>query len=209
MLKIQTLRVGELATNCYFVTDPITHETLVVDPADAPEYISDVLERESLTPIGIVATHGHFDHILGVFGLEVMYNIPFYLHPDDLFLVRRMQESARHFLKRNNIDPAPRITNNLAEGAVIEIGKESVRILHTPGHTPGSVVIHIPAASASLVGDSLFADGSVGRTDTSYGDSKGLTHAIARIVQTPGVKMLYAGHGEPLSIDRAKVMFSV
>ncbi len=209
MLSIQTLVVGELSTNCYFITDPSTHETLVIDPADAPEYISDVLIREKLTPIGIVATHGHFDHILGAFGLQVSYDIPFYMHGDDTFLLNRMQTSGRHFLKRNNIDPAPKITKTLEEGTMLSVGVESVKIMHTPGHTPGSVVVYVPSSKAMLVGDSLFADGTTGRTDTIYGNNDMLRRSLARIINATDALVLYPGHGEPLPTDRAKVMFGV
>lgn len=209
MLTIQTLVVGELATNCYFITDPSTHQTLVVDPADAFEYISDVLLREKLTPVGVVATHGHFDHILGAFGLQVTYGIPFYIHGDDTFLLDRMQSSGKHFLKRNNIDPAPTITKKLEEGMMLPVGIESVTVMHTPGHTPGSVVIYIPSAKAILVGDCLFADGATGRTDTTYADKNGLKKSIDRIINGTDAAILYPGHGQPLPIDRAKVMFGV
>lgn len=209
MLTIQTLVVGSLQTNCYLISDPISHETLVIDPADASEYISDVLSRESLTPTGLVATHGHFDHILGAFGLQVTYNIPFYLHGDDTFLIDRMQSSARHFLKRKNIDPAPTVTRRLEEGDTLAVGKEKIRVLHTPGHTPGSIVILVVSASAMLVGDALFADGSVGRTDTSYGNRQTLEHSIKKIINEKRATVLYPGHGESISVDRAKVMFGV
>lgn len=209
MLTIQTLIVGQLQTNCYIISDPLTHKALIVDPADASEYISDVLEIASLVPIGIVATHGHFDHILGAFGLQVTYGIPFHIHGDDVFLVRRMQDSARHFLKRTNIDPAPTITGQLRDGQVLKVGKESVRVLHVPGHTPGSVAIDVAPSSSILVGDAFFADGGVGRTDASYGDPEELKRSIARIINETTVATIYPGHGESLSVDRAKVMFSV
>ncbi len=209
MLTIQSLVVGQLQTNCYLISDPVTSEVLIVDPADASEYISDVLMRQGLRPIGILATHGHFDHILGAFGLQATYSIPFYIHADDRFLVSRMESSAKHFLKRKYVDPAPKISNELHGGEELAVGHESVRILHTPGHTPGSVVVHVPATSGVLVGDALFADGSVGRTDTSYGDKSVLEISIARIVNIPDVRTLYPGHGESVTVDRAKVMFGV
>ncbi len=209
MLTIHTLVVGELQTNCYFITDAASHTTLIVDPADAPEYISDVLIREALTPIGVAATHGHFDHLLGAFGLQVTYNIPFYIHADDTFLLNRMQASGKHFLKRQNIDPAPVMTQKLTDGHALRIGKESIRILHTPGHTPGSVAFIVPSAQAALVGDALFADGSVGRTDASYASAPALRDSIERIVRCPDVRTLYPGHGNPLSVDRAAAMFGV
>jgi len=209
MLTIQVLVVGELQTNCYLVFDPKTRQTLIVDPADAPEYISDVLTRQSLTPIGILATHGHFDHIMGAFGLQVMYVIPFYIHENDMFLVDRMQSSARHFLKRNAIDPAPRKVTFLKDGETIPVRNGSVKIIHVPGHTPGSVGVAVLDASALLTGDALFSDGSVGRTDHTYSDPNALTKSITRMVGLPGITKLYPGHGEPVPIDRAKIMFGV
>jgi len=198
-----------LQANCYILFDHTTHQALVVDPGDAPEYISDVLSRESFIPIGIVATHGHFDHLLGAFGLQETYGVPFYIHPEDAFLVSRMQSSARYFLKRTSIDPGPRVLTPVNEGALLKIGNGSIRILHVPGHTPGSIALCVPSARAILVGDTLFADGSVGRTDTQYGNQSQLQRSIERIVKEKNMKILYPGHGEPLSMDRAKVMFGV
>jgi glyoxylase-like metal-dependent hydrolase (beta-lactamase superfamily II) len=209
MLTIQTFVVGQLQTNCYLISDSVTKEALVVDPADAPEFISDVLLRESLTPVGIIATHGHFDHILGAFGLQMTYMIPFYIHPLDTFLVERMQSSAKHFLKLKAVDPAPTKLTPLTDGQIIPVGKSSVKIIHVPGHTPGSVAVLVKEKSSLLVGDALFADGSVGRTDTSYGDRDKLTRSIAKMVEQKGITMLYPGHGDMLLTDRAKVMFGV
>lgn len=208
-LRIQVLVVGELSTNCYFLIDTASGSVLVVDPGDAPEYISDVLLKEKLNPVGVLATHGHFDHILGAFGLQVMYNIPFFIHPEDEFLVARMQESGRHFLKRKNVDPAPRITNRLHDGEKIRIGESGITVLHTPGHTPGSVAVYGQDANAVLVGDGLFADGSRGRTDTSYGDNVLLTQSIRRIVSIDDGLLLYPGHGGPIPVGRARMLFGV
>lgn len=208
-LTVKVIVVGELSTNCYFVIDDRSHTALVIDPGDAPEYISDILLKEKLAPVGILATHGHFDHILGAFGLQTAFNIPFYIHLADEFLVRRVQESGQHFLKRNNVDPAPVITNPLHDGDRIAVGHGGVRIMHVPGHTPGSVAIEVEGAHAVIVGDGLFADGTLGRTDTSYGDKRKLEQSIRHILQREKTDLLYPGHGVPLTIDRAKFMFGI
>lgn len=208
-LAVRTLTVGSQAANCYLICDAESHSALVVDPADAPEYISDVLTREGLHPIGLLATHGHFDHIMAAFGLQLMYDIPFYIHPDDNFLVARMRETAVHFLHRKNIDPAPVRVTPLKDKQTIVIGERTAEILHVPGHTPGSVAVHVPDAQAILVGDCLFADGSVGSTNTSYGKALMLSASIKRILDVPSVAMLYPGHGEGMSHDRAKIIFGV
>ena len=88
--EVMTLVVGQMATNCYLIIDKTQGEALIVDPGDAPEYITDKIGQLGCKPNMILATHGHFDHIMGAFALQHMYRIPFAIHKDDVFLVDRM-----------------------------------------------------------------------------------------------------------------------
>ena len=173
-MKIETLVVGQMATNCYIVGDAI------IDPGDDPEYI---ISHLSSKPKMIVATHGHFDHIMAAFAIQKAYNIPFYIHKDDIFLLRSMQSSAKHFLGLKDVDPPPK-------PAPIQ----HLPFIHTPGHTPGSICLLF--GDALFVGDTIFAGGAVGRTDYSYSDPLKLSESIKKILLYPPQTRILPGHGE-------------
>ena len=167
-----------MATNCYIAGD------MIIDPGDDPEHISDILTKLDVMPKMIVATHGHFDHIMGAYALQLMYDIPFYIHSDDIFLLSRMQSSAKHFLKLKDVDPPPVPTKI----------PEHFPFIHTPGHTPGSICLQFD--SALVVGDTLFADGTIGRTDHSYSSPLQLAASIKKIRSYPAGTRILSGHGQ-------------
>ena len=142
-LQIKALTVGELQTNCYLVSDPNLNEVIIVDPGDSAEYISDVLEKDLLKPTCVLATHGHFDHILAASELQLMYKIPFGVHHKDTFLVKRMSETAYYFLKRSIVEQPPNIDLALIGGEKINIGSYVLEVIETPGHTPGSICLYV------------------------------------------------------------------
>src|SRR3972149_4614038 len=162
-LTISTLRVGSMQTNCYLISETNSRETIIVDPGDDAEFIIGKLEHARAKPQSIIATHGHFDHIMAAYELEVTYSIPFLIHQRDVFLVKRMGESAKHFLKLASIDPPPNVTATLAGGDQVNLGGFKLLVKETPGHTPGSISLYIKEAAVLLVGDLLFAGGGAGR----------------------------------------------
>lgn len=168
---MEKLVVGQMATNCYLIDD------MIIDPGDDAEYIMSHIKEK---PKMIVATHGHFDHIMAAYALQLAYNIPFYIHEDDVFLLSHMKSSAKHFLGLKEVDPPPKPSKI-----------KDLSFIHTPGHTPGSICII--ADGALFTGDTLFADGSVGRTDFSYSNSRDLQKSVARIKALSEHK-IYAGH---------------
>lgn len=197
-IHIETVIVGQMATNCYIVKDVGTGEAVVIDPGDDAEHISDVITRLSAAPTMIVATHGHFDHIMGAYALQLMYNIPFVIHEADTFLLQTMQSSAMHFLRLPLIDPPPQITKFIKDKDTIRVGKQKLHIIHTPGHTPGSICLKHDGVL--FVGDTLFADGAVGRTDFSYSEPHKLTSSIKKILSYPAGTRLLSGHGDESKI---------
>lgn len=199
-LIIHTLVVGQLATNCYIVHEKAGSEALIVDPGDDAQYISQKLTDLGLSPKQIVATHGHFDHILGAWELQNMYNLPFSLHKKDEFLLKRMQETAIYFLGHTIADRPPQITEYLSAEKVLQVGKTRVQVIETPGHTPGSVCLHYDAGKQLLSGDTLFAHGGVGRTDFSYSSPAKLQDSLRLLFQLPDETQVYSGHGESTHI---------
>ncbi len=133
----------------------------------------------------IVATHGHFDHVMAAFALQRAYNIPFYIHQDDIFLLKTMRSSAVHFLGLRDVDPPPTPSPI-----------EHVSFIHTPGHTPGSICMQFD--KMLVIGDTLFADGGIGRTDFTYSDPRKFKRSINKIRSYPRGTRLLPGHGEEL-----------
>jgi len=198
-LDIVTLTVGQLQTNCYLVIDGTTSDALIIDPGDDADYIERIISDKRLNPKSIIATHGHFDHILAVTELTLAYKIPFLIHKDDEFLVSNMQNSAKHF-EGIDVDPPPRIDKFIDELNLITVGSHSLRVFHTPGHTPGSLSIYNKKQSFLICGDLLFAGGAVGRTDFSYSDPKLLAQSLSKVLLLSQDTIVYPGHG-----DRTKI----
>lgn len=189
-LKVERLVVGQMAANCYIISDG--QESVVIDPGDDGQYILAKIE----TPISaIVATHGHFDHILSAMELQTSFGVPFLIHADDVFLLKGMQESSKHFLGIQS-DPPPQVARTIADGEVLPLG---LRVMHTPGHTPGSVTLLVD--TIAFVGDVLFEGGAVGRTDFSYSDSELLAASIKKILALPSETILYSGHGISTTVE--------
>lgn len=194
-LEIMTLSLGALDTNCYIVENKKTSAAWVIDPADSGDVISEEIIRRNLNLEKIILTHGHFDHILGL--LEVKLNFPqaeIWIHKDDLFLLETAKERAKHWLKRI-IDPVPAPDKFFSDDDKLTLGNSSFKILHTPGHTPGSVVLYCEQENLLFSGDTIFADGAIGRTDFSYSDPKKMRTSLKKIHSLPSGTLVYSGHG--------------
>lgn len=208
MLKISTYSLGQLHTNCYLVTDTQTQETLIIDPADDGQYIIQKIKQQQFKPVAIIATHGHFDHNLATLEIKLTLNIPFFIHSQDVPLLNRMQSNAKHWLGIN-VDPPAEPDGFLDQNWEKLIPKLNnlylkPKILHTPGHTPGSVCLYFPKEKAMFTGDTIFAQGSVGRTDFSYSSEPDLINSIQTIFTYPEDTTIYPGHGTTSTIKEEK-----
>lgn len=211
MLNIITLPLGELETNCYLVSDSETLETFIIDPADEGTLISERILSEKLKPIAIILTHGHFDHVLACLEIKLNFGIPIYLHPLDNFLLKDTPKSAKYWLG-HSVDPVPPADLPLSDNQILSLGNEKVTVLHTPGHTPGSIcLLHTPKNLKSkilnhksiFVGDLIFSDG-VGRTDFSYSSESDLQNSInllnSQLLTLNSKCLIYPGHGDPFPL---------
>ncbi|MDQ3981256.1 MAG: MBL fold metallo-hydrolase [Actinomycetota bacterium] len=193
--------VGPLGCNCYVVGDPATKEAVVVDPGGDSALLIEELARLGVAVKAIVATHAHFDHLIAGEALRAHTGAPFYLHSSDRFLLDWWYESGRLFLGVE-LPPPPAIDSEADEGLVLEAGAAKLEVLHTPGHSPGS--ISLVTADALFSGDALFA-GSVGRTDLPGGDTKVLVDAIrSKLFAFDDETRVYPGHGEPTTVGEEK-----
>jgi hydroxyacylglutathione hydrolase len=189
--------VGPLECNCYFVGDPATKEVIVIDPGGDPDILTEALAERQLKVSAIVATHAHFDHIIAGERMRALTGAPFYLHDADRPLLDWMQTSGRVFLGVD-LPPPPEVDRPAPEGEILTAGAARLEVLHTPGHSPGSITL--VAEDAIFAGDTLFA-GSVGRTDLPGGDTATLVRAIQeRLFSFDDDIPVYPGHGPHTTI---------
>ncbi len=209
----EVLAVGPLRCNCSVLGDEISGDALVVDPGDDIERILTILARHNLTVKQILVTHAHFDHIAGAGQLKRLTGAPIFYNQHDLPLLSMMEEQAAWLGMRPQDVTAP--DDDLPEGCIIEIGsapttpaavtpKLSGQILHTPGHTEGSVCLYMAEQNLLLAGDTLFA-GSVGRTDLPGGDGRALIRSIHnKLLVLPEDTIVVPGHGPRTTIGAEK-----
>jgi hydroxyacylglutathione hydrolase len=200
MVKIHTLVVGQLQTNCYILQS--RGHALIVDPGDEPERILHLVKDIQCIPNNIVATHTHFDHVLGVDSVRKAFKTPFVIHRDDLPLLQVMQSRVRQFMGFE-VPPPPTVDGYVNEGDTFELGKEKIRVIHTPGHSPGS--ISLAGNGFVLTGDALFNQ-SIGRTDLPGGDLKTLLASIKKkLFKLDDETLVYPGHGPETTIGDEKL----
>jgi len=200
MAKVHTLVVGRLQTNCYILESDTT--ALVIDPGDEPERILRFLDNLEVKPGQIIATHTHFDHVLGVDKIRTALKIPFLIHHDDLSMLESMQSRVRQFMGLS-VSPPPKVDRFLADEESVTIGHDTLRVLHTPGHSPGSISLAGPGYV--FTGDALFNQ-SIGRTDLPGGDLDTLMRSISnRLFSLADDTVVYAGHGPETSIGDEKM----
>lgn len=202
MLEIFAHReVGPLACNCYIVGDPATMEAVVIDPGGDAEELAEVIAARGLTITALVATHAHFDHVLAAARLRELTGAPFYMHSSDRPLLGWVQESARMFLGME-VEAPPEVDTDAAEGDLLTAGSAELQVIHTPGHSPGS--ISLLAEGALFSGDTLFA-GSIGRTDLPGGDMRALVGAVRSKLFALDLSLpVYPGHGPATTLERER-----
>jgi glyoxylase-like metal-dependent hydrolase (beta-lactamase superfamily II) len=201
-MVIEKLIVGQLTTNCYLVWNN-SREVLIIDPGDDAGYIISKILDLKLVPKLILATHGHFDHVIAVTELKLAFNIPFLLAKKDLFLIKEVPQSAEYFVGFK-ADPVTLPDKFLKNDEIIKIGDIKLKVIGTPGHTPGGICLL--GSGVLFSGDTLFAD-SVGRCDFHYGSQQLLNESLRKILKLPESTVVYPGHGEETTIKKVKQWF--
>ena len=197
MLTIKRMPVGPMAANCYLIYEE-EGKALIIDPGDEAEFISRVILEKGLAPQRIIATHGHFDHLLAATELKLAFDIPFLASPKDSFLISRIPILAKKYLGEAALPL--KIDSNIKEGDKIRVGKYVFEVIETPGHTPGSLCLLAMREKVLFGGDLIFKDGSVGRYDFGYSDKEVLKISVAKILKLPGDTTIYPGHSEEFTV---------
>jgi hydroxyacylglutathione hydrolase len=216
----EILPVGMLQCNCHIVGDPETREAIVIDPGGDADRILEAIERHRLKVTAIVVTHTHIDHVIGLHRVHGATGAPVYLHADDLGLYRMLDVQASWLGMKT--PEKVKIDQLVREGDVIRWGRYEGQILHTPGHTPGSICLYMPsdmpvapadagaAKSAKsgtgqlFAGDTLFA-GSIGRTDLWGGSMAAIMQSLkGKLLELPDGTIVYPGHGETTTIGEER-----
>lgn len=198
-MKHITYPAGVYQANCYIIYDEKSMKGIIIDPGGETEEIEKLVNDEGIDPQFILLTHGHFDHTGAVNHIKAAFNIPVYMNEKDLFLVSGNEKKKASFLPASDLI---NIDRYVKDGDVIEYGNENVRILETPGHTPGG--ISVSTGGCLFSGDTLFY-GSVGRTDLPGGSHEQLIESIkSKLMVLDDDTFVYPGHGPSTTIGREK-----
>lgn len=190
-----TLPVGKIDTNCYLIGDEAAKACAVVDPGGSPEKVLSMIEKSGLEPRMILLTHGHWDHVGAIPALlEKWPDLPVYAHEREL--CPSDEPNPHYFFPR-----AGKNQRTYGEGDVLPLGGLTLKVLHTPGHSAGSVVIL--AEDVMLCGDTLFT-GSCGRWDLTGGDYEALQGSLARLGRLEGDCKVCPGHGPASTLERER-----
>ncbi len=196
------LEVGPLMENCFIIGDKGSAEGVVIDPGDDVDRILLTAARDKLAIRTILLTHAHVDHVAGVKELKDSTGARLVMHKADAFLLKTAPVQALAFGIRPFLSPHPDAF--VDDGDTIPLGSASLKVLHTPGHTPGGLSFYLEGEKKVFVGDTLFA-GSIGRTDLPGGDYEALISSIREKLFPLGNDVeVFCGHGPPTTIGQEK-----
>jgi len=199
-MRIKTIVVGPFEMNCYIVAEDTFPDCIIIDSGVEPEKLIKTIDNAELKPVKIINTHNHIDHARRVSDIQKHYQIPFYICENDQPLLESLREQGMLF--GFDASEAPQIQGFLKDGDSFKLVEKTFKILHTPGHSPGS--ISILTDGHVFVGDVLFKD-SIGRTDLYGGNYNILIKAIReKLLVLPDETIVYSGHGPTTTIGREK-----
>lgn len=200
-MDIEARVTGFIEENCYFVANPETRETIVIDPGDdAPQLLASLRERNAIV-VAYLLTHGHVDHVTALAALCDAFPAPIHLHPLDAAWCFSPRNNLPGFYDAPETPAGPLVP--ATESTVCELAGARWSVVETPGHTPGGICWKLEDDRALFTGDTLFR-GSAGRTDLPGGDARALTRSLKKLAALPDGLAVYPGHGAPSTIGHEK-----
>lgn len=192
------LPIGLVNSNIYLVYDESQRAGIIVDTGGDHQLVTPEIDKRQLEIRYILNTHGHFDHVAANAQLKAEYNVPLGIHPADRELLLSGGGAALFGLAHM---PSPPPDLELTADFTLQVGDLELQVIHTPGHTPGSICLYLPGEEALLTGDTLFA-GSVGRTDLPGGSAQQLNTSLRQLLALPAETKIYPGHGPQSTLAR-------
>lgn len=200
----QMMQVGPLGVNCYIVGDEDSREVVVIDPGGHARQISETLENLRVKVRGIILTHAHFDHVMGVEALKRATGAPLFVGENEKPLFETVERQGQAF--GIAVPPLPDPEHWLKEGDVVEAGKVKLHVLNIPGHSPGSIALYDAENGLVFVGDVLMR-GTIGRTDFPGCSLEVLLRSIrGKLYTLPDGTKVYSGHGPMTTIGEEKLL---
>ncbi len=198
MIQVYSIRVSAFVTNCYLVQNTETKEGFLIDPGDYEERILAFLKEKEVKLTGIYLTHGHLDHVMAAERISKEYGAPMFCHEAEQQVLLDPVQNLTNRFKRQPMQYEG--VQSLVDGAEYTAAGVQVRLLHTPGHTPGGCCYYLPENGILFSGDTLFYR-SVGNTEFPGGSMGTLSRSIREKLYTlPAETVVYAGHGEETDI---------
>lgn len=190
-MKILTFILGQMQTNCYFIINEKTNKAIVIDPADEYKRLEDIITKRNLSIEFILLTHSHFDHMMALEELRQKTNAPLYVHESDAeALINPQLNYMTQFAGITKVcKPAERL---LHDGDILYLDDIEIKVMHTPGHTMGSICYFI--GDNIITGDTLFKD-DIGRDDLYGGNEKQLNESLNKLKSLKADYKIYPGHG--------------
>jgi hydroxyacylglutathione hydrolase len=198
----EILPVGPLQCNCSVIGDETTREAMVIDPGDDIEDVLDLIEKHSLKVKQIVITHAHIDHVGGAMKLRAATGAPILLNQNDHALLKMLDVQAAWIGMKN--PGKVEIDHSVGQADTVRAGSLTANVIHTPGHTEGSVCLYFPTENKLIAGDTLFA-GSIGRTDLPGGSMEKIINSLQeKVMALPDDTLVVPGHGPLTTIGEER-----
>ena len=199
-MNLQVLPTGAFSANCYVIWNE-PDKAVVIDPGADPDKITSILNKSKLTPCVYLLTHGHYDHIAATGEMLKACPAPVKLHENDAAWAFSRVNSFPPYYKP--LEKPEQLESNIKDGGILESGTLKIKIIETPGHSPGSVCFYVDGCGMLFSGDTLFA-ASVGRTDLPGGDWDTLMSSLNKLMNIGDDVKVYAGHGGATTIAKER-----
>jgi glyoxylase-like metal-dependent hydrolase (beta-lactamase superfamily II) len=201
-MKIEKFILGSMGTNCYLLINEESKELVIVDPATCPDYLVSHIKSNGYTPKAILLTHAHFDHVMGIDGFVMEFDIPVYLHEEEKQILEDPQLNLSGVFGTSY---SYHKVECLQDKQILELAGFKFKVIHTPGHTAGGCCYYEEAEGVLISGDTLFYQ-SVGRSDFPTGSMSTLVRSIKeKLFCLPDDVMVYPGHNDLTCIADEKL----